>query len=133
MKPSDDCPCGSGCQFARCCGIYLGAGAAAPTAAALMRSRYSAYVLGNETYLRQTWHPSTRPEALHLDQEPAPQWIGLTVVAVKGGNEEDADGSVEFVARYKINGKANRVHEISRFVKEQGRWFYLDGKVDSET
>jgi SEC-C motif-containing protein len=97
-----------------------------------MRSRYSAYVLGVESYLLQTWHPSTRPASLSLNQDDAPQWIGLKLVATQGGMQNDTEGSVEFVARYKVNGKAHRLHEISRFVKEQGRWFYLDGDVDSE-
>ncbi|MCG6974841.1 MAG: SEC-C domain-containing protein [Acidiferrobacterales bacterium] len=133
MKPSDDCPCGSGQFFARCCGVYLGGNSGAPTAAALMRSRYCAYALGDEAYLLRTWHPSTRPQSLGLGQEATPQWIGLKLIAALGGNEKDADGSVEFVARYKVNGKAHRLHEVSRFVKEQGEWFYLDGKLDNES
>jgi SEC-C motif-containing protein len=132
VKPSDNCPCGSGDSFAKCCGVYFGEKTSAPTAAALMRSRYSAYVLGVESYLLQTWHPSTRPASLSLNQDDAPQWIGLKLVATQGGMQNDTEGSVEFVARYKVNGKAHRLHEISRFVKEQGRWFYLDGDVDSE-
>ena len=97
-----------------------------------MRSRYCAYVLQDELYLLRTWHPSTRPATLNLDTESTPRWIGLKLVATRGGEENDEAGSVEFVARYKVNGKAHRLHETSRFIKEQGRWFYLDGDVDSE-
>lgn len=91
-----------------------------------MRSRYSAYVLCDEAYLLATWHPDTRPASLGLDQEPATKWLGL---AVK--RHEDAGNGramVEFVARYKIGGRAHRLHETSRFLLEHGRWWYLDGK-----
>ena len=132
MNPSEDCPCGSGDNFARCCGDFLGGRADAPTAAALMRSRYCAYVLKDESYLLHTWHPSTRPTVLNLDPANVPQWISLKLIATQGGKEHDTEGSVEFVARYKVNGKAQRLHEASRFVKDQGKWFYLDGDVDNE-
>jgi SEC-C motif-containing protein len=92
-----------------------------------MRSRYSAYVLENEAYLLATWHPATRPADLELRREPRPKWLGL---AIKGAGNEDADHAwVEFVARYKIGGRASRLHETSRFERLDGRWFYLDGKV----
>jgi SEC-C motif-containing protein len=92
-----------------------------------MRSRYTAYVLGNEPYLLETWHPATRPARLHLDAEPQPRWIGLTV---KRRESQDADHAlVEFVARHKINGRAFKLHETSRFVRTGGRWFYVDGDV----
>ena len=86
-----------------------------------MRSRYSAYALGLEAYLLQTWHSSTRPARLGLDEAPHPKWMGLEVKAV-------GQGSVEFIARYKIGGRAHRLHETSRFLCEEGVWFYLDGK-----
>jgi len=90
-----------------------------------MRSRYTAYVMGDESYLRATWHPTTRPVTLHLDEEPRPRWTGLTV---KRHKQHDADHAlVEFVARYKINGRAFKLHETSRFVRAEGRWFYVDG------
>lgn len=92
-----------------------------------MRSRYTAYVLGREAYLLATWHPSTRPAGLQLDAEPRPRWIGLTV---KRHEALDADHArVEFVARYKVNGRAFRLQENSRFVREGGRWFYVDGDI----
>ena len=114
------CPCGKPIEYAACCGKHH-SGINAPDPEALMRSRYSAYALGLEAYLLQTWHPSTRPAKLGLDEEPRPKWLGLEVKAV--GRD-----SVEFVARYKIGGKAHRLHETSRFLCEEGEWRYLDGK-----
>ncbi|MEW6313612.1 MAG: YchJ family protein [Pseudomonadota bacterium] len=127
---ANSCPCGSGVAYAECC-AHFHRGAAAPSAEALMRSRYSAYVLCLEDYLLATWHASTRPARLDLEQERRTQWLGLRVVATRSGMADDGSGSVEFVARYKVNGKAGRLHEISRFLREQGRWFYLDGEIES--
>ncbi len=120
------CPCGRPTGYHRCCGP-LHEGAAAADAEALMRSRYSAYVLKREDYLLTTWHPSTRPASLKLvDQHPAPTWLGLEV---KRHQQEGEHASVEFVARLRYGGgKAQRMHEISRFVREHGRWYYLDGE-----
>ena len=92
-----------------------------------MRSRYSAYVLNLEPYLLSTWHASTRPLSLNLGaQQPAPTWFGLEV------KRHVADGdkaTVEFIARLRYaGGKAQRMREISRFVREQERWYYLDGQ-----
>lgn len=121
-KPAP-CPCG-GTDYASCCGRYHG-GALAPDAASLMRSRYSAYVLGLEDYLLATWHPSTRPATLDLATDN-PKWIGL---AIRKHVAESVDSAtVEFVARYRIGGRAHRLHEVSRFVREDGRWFYVDGE-----
>ncbi len=121
------CACGSGQPFGTCCGPFLAGRSVAPTAEALMRSRYVAYLLAQESYLLATWHASTRPAALTLDEGPRPQWIGL---AVKRYEVQDADHAiVEFVARYKINGRAFRLHETSRFVREAGRWLYVDGEI----
>jgi len=90
-----------------------------------MRSRYTAYALGNEPYLLNTWHASTRPASLKLGEQPAAQWIGLKVL--RHEQQDDSHAVVEFVARYKINGRAFKLQETSRFVKENGRWFYLAG------
>lgn len=95
-----------------------------------MRSRYSAYVTGNREYLLASWHRDTRPRNLQLDTQPATRWIGLKIVATQEGQSGDSEGRVEFIARYKINGRASRLRENSRFVREQGRWFYLDGETD---
>lgn len=92
-----------------------------------MRSRYSAYSLGCEAYLLMTWHPSTRPASLALDTEPRPRWIGLEIRRHEVQSDDHA--SVEFIARYRVGGRAHRLHEASRFVRENGRWFYVDGDV----
>ena len=94
-----------------------------------MRSRYSAYVVGDENYLLNTWHGTTRPTELSVKDDTATKWIGLDIKSTNQGTELDEQGMVEFVARYKINGKAQRFHEISQFKKEQGIWFYLDGLI----
>lgn len=119
------CPCGAGAMYAKCCGHWH-AGEPAPTAGALMRSRYSAYVLALAPYLLATWHASTRPVTIEF--EAGTKWLGLSV---KSFRETAADhAEVEFVARYRIGGgAAARLHEVSRFVRENGRWFYLDGDL----
>jgi SEC-C motif-containing protein len=94
-------------------------------AEALMRSRYTAYTLGDAAYLLATWHPDTRPGDLDLDAEPRPKWLGLQVRRHVQSDPDHAE--VEFVARYKIAGRAQRMHELSRFVRRDGRWYYLDG------
>ena len=121
------CPCGTDRAYAACCGRYH-AGEAAPDAEALMRSRYSAFVTGNADYLRATWHPDTRPDELGLDAPGAQKttWLGLTVKSHRVTGPETAE--VEFVARYRVGGgSAVRLHERSRFVREDGRWYYVDG------
>ena len=121
------CACDSGLAFRNCCQPYLSGERLAGSVEALMRSRYAAYVLEDEPYLLATWHPDTRPESLHFDQEPRPKWLGLTIK--RKANTDDQHGLVEFVARYKINGRAFRMHETSRFERVDGRWFYRDGEV----
>lgn len=122
------CPCGSSKPFTDCCALYMDNNQPAPTAEALMRSRYTAYTLQREDYLLATWHPSTRPAALGLAEDVATKWLGLEV---KRHEQTDTDHAiVEFIARYKVNGRAHRLHEISKFVREDGRWFYLDGALD---
>lgn len=93
-----------------------------------MRARYSAYVLGDAHFLHQSWHVSTRPELAELQQEQGSKWLGLEVKKhVPDGDE----ATVEFVARYKTGGRAQRLHEVSRFVREEGQWFYVDGEFPS--
>ena len=92
-----------------------------------MRSRYVAYALGLEAYLLDTWHPTTRPASLDIDKEPKPRWLGLSIK--RHEPQDDTHALVEFVARYKIDGRAYRLHETSRFVRENGRWFYVDGDI----
>lgn len=117
-----DCPCGSGALYQDCCEPYH-LTLSAPNAEKLMRSRYSAYVLGLEEYLLNTWHPNTRPQALNLKQDRT-QWLGLEV---KRFEPNDEQAIVEFIARYKINGKAGKMQETSRFKRIATRWFYVDG------
>ena len=119
------CPCDPSRSYAACCGP-LHAGAPAADAQALMRSRYSAYVLGLQDYLLASWHPSTRPATLDLDPA-ATRWLGLEVKRHRADGNDAA--TVEFVARYRVGGgSAVRLHEVSRFLREDGRWYYLDGE-----
>ncbi|MEJ2480749.1 MAG: YchJ family protein [Acidihalobacter sp.] len=122
----DGCPCGSGRAYAQCCGRYVDGGELPDTAEQLMRSRYTAYTLAREDYLLATWHVSTRPPSLGF--EPAQQWLGLKIVRTEAGGATDAEGRVAFVARSKLGGRAQRLEEDSRFVKEGGRWYYVDGR-----
>ena len=124
---ADPCPCGRPLPYVECCG-RLHAGSPAPDAESLMRSRYVAYVLENEDYLLATWHASTRPGALDLAAEPRPKWLGLKVVAA---TQAGVSATIEFIARYRIGGRGQRLHEISRFVREEGCWYYTDGIVDA--
>ena len=129
MAPADSaCPCGSAVAYAACCGRFHHGPqqGQAPTAEALMRSRYSAFALGLHDYLLATWHTSTRPAALEPDP-PGLKWLGLDV---RQHAAQDADhATVEFVARSKLGGRAQRLHETSRFVREGGRWFYVDAQT----
>ena len=131
------CPCGGG-ALAACCGPYLAGGAIPQSAELLMRSRYTAYTLRDEAYLRATWHPSTLPAGQIVDPNEKLQWLGLEVKSALRLRQRKANlpdspdrDTVEFVARYKIAGRAHRLHEVSRFVREQSgdvaRWFYVDG------
>lgn len=120
------CPCASGLAYAACCGRWH-AGAPAPTAEALMRSRYCAFVLGLEPYLLASWHVSTRPESLGLAEAAATKWLGLEIRQARQQDENHA--TVEFVARYRMAGRGHRLQEKSRFVREEDRWFYVDGDL----
>ncbi len=128
MKPDEACACGSGRSYRQCCGILHGGGVAAD-AQALMRSRYCAYVLRLWDYLLATWHPRTRPAELGDPQAAQTRWLGL---AIKRHERIDADHAVvEFVARFRLGGApAVRMRETSHFVREDGRWYYLDGELD---
>ena len=121
----DACPCGrsGGCQA--CCARYIGTGVPAPDAESLMRSRYTAFVRGDAAHLLATWHPGTRPASIELDE--GVKWLGLEVrrqTAV-----DDSHAEVEFVARSRLQGRGQRLHERSRFVREGGHWFYVDGDL----
>ncbi|WP_343030092.1 YchJ family protein [Propionivibrio limicola] len=116
----------------KCCGRFHGGERVevAPDAETLMRSRYTAYTLGLEPYLLATWHPDTRPESLQLSEDKATRWLGLEIKRHEMTGENSA--IVEFVARYKIAGRAHRLHETSRFVREDGRWYYVDGEFPAK-
>lgn len=123
--PTQACPCGSNLAYARCC-EPLHQGLPAPTAEALMRARYSAYVLKQHDYVQASWHASTRPAQVGEDDE-ATRWLGLEV---KRHEQSDAThATVEFVARYRVAGRGHRLHETSRFVHENGHWYYVDGDI----
>jgi SEC-C motif domain protein len=131
MSASPPCPCGNALAYAACCGRLHAEHTAsgkliASNPEALMRSRYAAFVLDLRPYLLASWHASTRPAALE-PPEPGLKWLGLDV---KHSALQDADrGTVEFVARSKLGGRAHRLHEVSRFVRENGEWFYVDGDL----
>ena len=126
---ADLCPCGSGQPLNECCAPCLSGQRPARTAKQLMRSRYTAYVLLDEAYLLRSWHPSTRPDRLALRGAAPVKWLGLKLVRVEAGDEQDDAGLVEFSARYKPAGAAGCLQEVSRFVKEQGEWFYVSGDL----
>jgi SEC-C motif-containing protein len=117
------CPCGSGQVYGDCCGRFHSGPAAAPTAEALMRSRFSAFALDDPGYLLRTWHPTTRPARLELD--PDRHWTRLVVLATSAGNVFDPGGTVRFAAHYELGGRRRVQEETSTFVREQGRWFYV--------
>lgn len=118
------CPCG-GKSYALCCEpVHQQRNAS--DAKILMRSRYSAYVLKREDYLLATWHPANRPAQLDLASDES-RWLGLAIKSFIPLSARSA--SVEFVARYKIAGRAYRLHERSRFVYENGAWFYVEGDL----
>ncbi|HAX21563.1 MAG TPA: hypothetical protein DCY64_14955 [Hydrogenophaga sp.] len=129
--PVSACSCGrtdargKASAFDDCCGRYLDHDTPAPDAESLMRSRYSAFVLERVAYLQSSWHASTRPADLTL--EPGVKWLGLEVRAHRVIDADHAE--VEFVARSRVAGRGQRLHETSRFVREGGRWFYVDGDL----
>lgn len=132
-EPTNACPCGQTTArqqplaYVACCGRYVEHfdTMPAPDAQSLMRSRYTAFVTERADYLQATWHATTRPAALDFDA--GTKWLGLEVRAHRTTGDDRAE--VEFVARYRVGGRAVRLHETSRFVREGGRWFYVDGDM----
>ena len=120
------CPCSSTRLFTDCCGPIVTGAVAAATAEALMRSRYSAFVRQDAEHLLRSWWPASRPAEIAFAARQ--RWLGLEIKSSTGGAADDGDGEVEFVARYKINGKAERLHERSQFKKQNGCWFYVTGE-----
>lgn len=125
VADADPCPCGSGERFDGCC-APLHRGTPAPTPERLMRSRYTAFVVGDADYLTATWHPGTRPDDLDLD--PDQRWTRLEILDVAGGGDGEKRGVVEFRAHWRYGDDAGELHERSRFVRQSGRWWYLDGE-----
>ncbi|MBG0775134.1 MAG: SEC-C domain-containing protein [Desulfovibrionaceae bacterium] len=133
--PETPCPCGSGKTFGECCQPYLEDTLPAPTAEALMRARYTAYVTGHIPYLGRTLALKKRrgfDTASARDWSENAVWQGLEILDVKRGGPEDRRGEVEFIARYEMHGQAEELHERSRFERVSGRWFYVDGVMKSE-
>ncbi|MCK8436226.1 hypothetical protein G3I77_25370 [Streptomyces sp. D2-8] len=116
------CPCGLPESYEACCGRFHSGSVAAPTAEALMRSRYCAFVKGDAGYLLRTWHPRTRPARLELD--PGMRWTGLEILGASDGSAFHSTGTVEFRASY----RGGSLHERSRFERVDGAWVYVDGE-----
>ena len=129
MPADPPCPCGLPARLSACCGRWHAGPLQlqAPDAAALMRSRYSAYVLRLADYLLATWHPASRPAS--IDFEPGLRWLGLQVLDHRAMHDNHA--TVAFVARSKLAGRAQRLAETSRFVREGDRWLYVDGDLQA--
>ncbi|MDG1113059.1 MAG: YchJ family metal-binding protein [Pseudomonadales bacterium] len=120
------CPCGQPTVAEACCAAILSGDEQAETCERLMRARYTAYVQRNESFLIASWHPSTRPKTVPFDA--LTHWVGLKVIHSQGGASHTS-GEVEFIATFKHQGKAYKMHERSAFVREQGQWFYFDGTI----
>lgn len=119
------CPCLSGLLYDACCGRLHSGVATAQTAEQLMRSRFSAFAVGDPEYLMSTWHSSTRPASLELDDDL--RWYRLDILATQAGGPFDTAGVVEFEAFYRSSEGPGTQHEVSRFVREDGAWLYVDG------
>ncbi|MET9592613.1 YchJ family metal-binding protein [Streptomyces sp. NPDC006516] len=121
ITPASPCPCGLPAAYGDCCGRFH-AGTAAPTCEALMRSRYSAFVVRDAGYLLRTWHPETRPPSVDFD--PAMRWTGLEILEATEGSAFHTTGTVTFRAHYSDDGRPDALHEKSRFVRHDGAWVY---------
>lgn len=131
LPGSSRCPCGSGDTFGDCCGPVLQQERRAGTAQSLMRSRYTAFAVQDLEHLLASWHPRTRPprEELAGSLTPDMRWLRLEVLATAQGGPFDDSGTVEFVAISRSDQGRQEQHEVSRFVRENGAWYYLDGDV----
>ncbi|MEV7518004.1 YchJ family metal-binding protein [Streptomyces diastaticus] len=128
-RSADACPCGTGQAYGACCGRFHSGAAEAATAEQLMRSRYTAFAVGDAAYLLRTWHPRTRPSVLHLDQ--GVRWIGLEITGASEGSAFHATGTVTFRAHWTAGGETGVLAEHSRFTRGEdgGAWRYVDGDV----
>ena len=128
---TEKCPCGSNLTFAKCCGPLLQGTAPATTAESLMRSRYTAYVKQAMDYLYETTHPQHRKGYDHEGTRKwaeSAEWLGLEIVSSRGG-AEDANGEVEFIARFSEDGNETAHHELGKFRKLDGKWYFTEGKM----
>ncbi|MFE3739923.1 YchJ family protein [Streptomyces sp. NPDC059134] len=125
VTDASPCPCGADATYGACCGGFHTGSASAPTAEALMRSRYSAFAVLDTAYLLTTWDPATRPARLDLD--PATRWQGLEILATTDGSAFHTTGTVTFRARFTDAGGPGALHEHSRFARHDGAWVYVDG------
>ncbi len=130
MTTFEHCLCGHNLDYAHCCGLYHSGEKLPATAEALMRSRFTAYAMHNAGYLSATWETARCPETIDFSREKA-EWRRLEIIGVKKGGLKDSKGVVEFKAYFLLDGEEYAMHEISRFVKSDGRWFYLDGALKS--
>ncbi|ANW63063.1 MULTISPECIES: YchJ family protein [Mycolicibacterium] len=126
MQPTDPCPCGSGEAFGACCQAFHH-GELPATAEQLMRSRYSAYAVGNMDYIWATWDPGTRPAGTMPDA--VLPWVRLEIVDTQAGGPDDDRGVVEYRAFYRDGEGSSVLHERSTFTRRAGRWFYVDGDL----
>ncbi|NBM16238.1 YchJ family protein [Streptomyces sp. GC420] len=127
VSATSPCPCGRTAPYGECCRRFHTGQAPAPTAEALMRSRYSAYAVRDAAYLLRTWHPDTRPPGIGF--EGAPRWTGLDILETTGGSAFHTEGTVTFRARFTDRGRPGSMHERSRFTRHEGAWVYVDGDV----
>lgn len=125
-----NCLCGSRLPYDACCALLHTGANRADTAEALMRSRFTAYAMHNAAYLLQSWDTGTRPDQIDFSKENS-EWTRLDIISCKKGQAKDTKGIVEFKAYFTQDGKEQVLNEVSRFVKKQGQWLYLDGKVKS--
>ena len=128
-----NCICGSGLEPELCCARFIEGGDIPETAEQLMRSRFSAYASHNEDYLLASWDKNSKkkPKQIDFSKEENVEWTHLEIVGLKKGGTKDSKGIVEFKAHYLLDGEPHVMHEISRFVKKDHRWFYLDSLVKS--
>jgi SEC-C motif-containing protein len=117
------CPCGLEKPYDDCCGALHDGITTATTAEALMRSRFSAFAVGDTAYLLRTWHPTTRPGSLRLDRKQ--KWTRLEILGKTGGSPFHTEGTVEFRAHYTDRGEEGAQHENSHFVRDNGQWSYV--------
>jgi len=128
MTQAEACPCGSDEAFEDCCSPFLSGESTAPTAEALMRSRYTAYVRHDDAYLLDSWDPQTRPDDPHPSADDGSTWTGLRILRTEAGGEDDDQGVVEFIASCDVRGTPAQLHETSTFRRgDDGRWLYVDG------